>query len=214
MDRSDKELKFHPIRVFIAPGQEKKIRTAVQKKTGLSINVYGQKHSTTKGRILNLTDRQISVLKKEFGVYKLRMTPKQVEHNARYKGGFIGMIIASCIAAAASAAITGAIENEMRGGSITTVKEKPAICNKKGNGILIYRKGKKLVRVEKQGKGLFLRPFRSQRYPEGDGLFLRQRIGRGIHHKPVKYRGGFLSWIAKKHEDNEKKGIKKIFPPN
>lgn len=160
--------KLYPVRVFVVPGQEKKIHKAVTEKTKLLLNVYRADHTGAKSHVLCLTERQISILRKGKGVYKLRMTAEQVVHNVRYKGGFLGLILASILGSAAAAAVGAAVEKKISGGSLTV------------------KKGKKIFHIERRGEGLFLRPFRGRYFQqEGDGLFLRQPYGRGIHWKRV-----------------------------
>ena len=93
--------------------------------------------------------------------FTVRMTSKQIKHNMKVEGGFLGLLAGL---AARAALGVGALS-----GLASTGVQKAM-----GNG-LYFKKGGLVSQVETDGEGLYLKPYLGKGLQSyGDGLYLKQ----------------------------------------
>ena len=154
------------IKVNISENQRNKIKTAIEKGTGTTIqfsieDLTFENPSHTgqarEGHTLALTNTQIDklaeALKNRKGV-RIAMSKTQLAHNKTIEGGFIG----SLLAGAASAVLPSLI---------SLISDKIS-----GKGIYLKR-GDGFLKLRQMGDGLYLRPYKSIDTIAGDGLYFK-----------------------------------------
>ena len=166
---------YTDIKVNISENQRNKIKTAIEKGTGITIqfsieDLKFENPSHTLAFTKTQIDKLAEALKNGKGV-RIAMSKTQLAHNKTIEGGFIG----SLIAAAASAALPPLIN---------FISDKIS-----GKGIYLKR-GDGFLKLRQMGDGLYLRPYNATPYdvaagptsrgdpvrgslPGGDGLYFK-----------------------------------------
>ena len=140
---------YTDIKVNISENQRNKIKTAIEKGTGTTIqfsieDLKFENPSHTLAFTKTQIDKLAEALKNEKGV-RIAMSKTQLAHNKTIEGGFIG----SLIAAAASAALPPLIN---------FISDKIS-----GKGIYLKR-GDGFLKLRQMGDGLYLRPYNATPY--------------------------------------------------
>ena len=202
-----KSKRYTPVLVLILPGQEEKLKRAIQLKKGSSItfiktdksaeNKKKNFHDNASGKYGTLLLTPMQVRKVSSTVKGSRVTvffsKAQVQANARHSGGFLGAlaaIIGTVLASTAAGAASTAISHAMSKGSGLD-KQK----TKEDDKCLIFHTDDgQCVRVtpETNGDGLWLRPYGKMRTSErhymrknGTGMYQRSganfaKVGNGL----------------------------------
>ena len=166
---------YYEHRVSISNGQRDKIRKAIESKTGVSIKLANS--DLIGDDLLALTKAQILRLQKALETGKgltIKMSKAQVRKNLKVEGGFLGMLAG--LAARALPFLAKSILPALGIGALTGVAN-AGVSKALGNGLYL-KKGGNTMRVETDGKGLYLSPASGAGLKKyGDGLYLSQDSG-------------------------------------
>ena len=127
-----------------------------------------------------LTNSQVNRMTKAYenerGII-IKMSKRQVEHNKTIEGGFLGMLAG--LAAKALLFLAQTVLPTLATGALSGVRSalaQKATNKAMGNGLYL-KKGSNIARVETDGQGLYLKPYKCSGLGEvGDGLYLKQRV--------------------------------------
>ena len=126
---------------------------------------------------LKLTNSQFNKLQraKEQGRgITIRMSSKQLKHNLKTEGGFLGLLAG--LAARALPAIAGIAKNvipTIATGALSGLASS-GVSKLLGNGLYL-KKGGMIAKVETDGEGLYLRPYKGKGLSShGNGLYLKK----------------------------------------
>ena len=126
---------------------------------------------------LKLTNSQFNKLQrsKEQGKgITIRMSSRQLKHNLKTEGGFLGLLAE--LAARALPAIAGIAKNvipTIATGALSGLASS-GVSKLLGNG-LYFKKGGMIARVETDGEGLYLKPYKGRGLSSrGNGLYLKK----------------------------------------
>ena len=166
---------YYEHRVSISNGQRDKIRKAIESKTGVTIKLANS--DLIGDDLLALTKAQILRLQKALETGKgltIKMSKAQVRKNLKVEGGFLGMLAG--LAARALPFLAKSILPALGIGALTGVAN-AGVSKALGNGLYL-KKGGNTMRVETDGKGLYLSPASGAGLKKyGDGLYLSQDSG-------------------------------------
>ena len=166
---------YHEHRVSISNGQRDKIRKAIESKTGVTIKLANS--DLIGDDLIALTKAQTLRLQKAYETGKgitIKMSKTQVRKNLQVEGGFLGMLAG--LAARALPFLAKSILPALGIGALTGVAN-AGVSKALGNGLYL-KKGGKTMRVETDGKGLYLSPASGAGLKKyGDGLYLSQDSG-------------------------------------
>ena len=126
---------------------------------------------------LKLTNSQFNKLQraKEQGKgITIRMNGKQLKHNLKTEGGFLGLLAG--LAARALPAIAGIAKNvipTIATGALSGLASS-GVSKLLGNGLYL-KKGGMIAKVETDGEGLYLKPYKGKGLgSHGNGLYLKK----------------------------------------
>ena len=126
---------------------------------------------------LKLTNSQFNKLQraKEQGKgITIRMSSKQLKHNLKTEGGFLGLLAG--LAARALPAIAGIAKNvipTIATGALSGLASS-GVSKLLGNGLYL-KKGGLIAKVETDGEGLYLKPYKGRGLSShGNGLYLKK----------------------------------------
>ena len=166
---------YYEHRVSISNGQRDKIRKAIESRTGVTIKLANS--DLIGDDLLALTKAQILRLQKALETGKgltIKMSKTQVRKNLQVEGGFLGMLAG--LAARALPFLAKSILPALGIGALTGVAN-AGVSKALGNGLYL-KKGGNTMRVETDGKGLYLSPASGAGLKKyGDGLYLSQDSG-------------------------------------
>ena len=166
---------YYEHRVSISNGQRDKIRKAIESKTGVTIKLANS--DLIGDDLLALTKAQTLRLQKALATDKgitIKMSKTQVRKNLQVEGGFLGMLAG--LAARALPFLAKSILPALGIGALTGVAN-AGVSKALGNGLYL-KKGGNTMRVETDGKGLYLSPASGAGLKKyGDGLYLSQDSG-------------------------------------
>ena len=166
---------YYEHRVSISNGQRDKIRKAIESKTGVSIKLANS--DLIGDDLLALTKAQTLRLQKALATDKgitIKMSKTQVRKNLQVEGGFLGMLAG--LAARALPFLAKSVLPALGIGALTGVAN-AGVSKALGNGLYL-KKGGNTMRVETDGKGLYLSPASGAGLKKyGDGLYLSQDSG-------------------------------------
>ena len=166
---------YYEHRVSISNGQRDKIRKAIESKTGVTIKLANS--DLIGDDLIALTKAQTLRLQKAYETGKgitIKMSKTQVRKNLQVEGGFLGMLAG--LAARALPFLAKSILPALGIGALTGVAN-AGVSKALGNGLYL-KKGGKTMRVETDGKGLYLSPASGAGLKKyGDGLYLSQDSG-------------------------------------
>ena len=132
-------------------------------------------HEDLKGNdILAVTNSQAKKLAKAYGNGKgitIRVTSKQLKHNKKIEGGFLGHLAG--LAARALPMIAKTILPALGVGALSGLASS-GVQKAMGSGLYL-KKGGSVSQVETDGHGLYLKPYKGKELQSyGDGLYLKQ----------------------------------------
>ena len=166
---------YYEHRVSISNGQRDKIRKAIESRTGVTIKLANS--DLIGDDLLALTKAQTLRLQKALATDKsitIKMSKTQVRKNLQVDGGFLGMFAG--LAARALPFLAKSILPALGIGALTGVAN-AGVSKALGNGLYL-KKGGNTMRVETDGKGLYLSPASGAGLKKyGNGLYLSQDSG-------------------------------------
>ena len=166
---------YYEHRVSISDGQRDKIRKAIESRTGVTIKLANS--DLIGDDLIALTKAQTLRLQKALATDKgitIKMSKTQVRKNLKVEGGFLGMLAG--LAARALPFLAKSILPALGIGALTGVAN-AGVSKALGNGLYL-KKGGNTMRVETDGKGLYLSPASGAGLKKyGDGLYLSQDSG-------------------------------------
>ena len=166
---------YYEHRVSISNGQRDKIRKAIESRTGVTIKLANS--DLIGDDLIALTKAQTLRLQKAYETGKgitIKMSKTQVRKNLQVEGGFLGMLAG--LAARALPFLAKSILPALEIGALTGVAN-ATVSKALGNGLYL-KKGGNTMRVETDGKGLYLSPASGAGLKKyGDGLYLSQDSG-------------------------------------
>ena len=166
---------YYEHRVSISNGQRDKIRKAIESKTGVTIKLANS--DLIGDDLIALTKAQTLRLQKAYETGKgitIKMSKTQVRKNLQVEGGFLGMLAG--LAARALPFLAKSVLPALGIGALTGVAN-AGVSKALGNGLYL-KKGGNTMRVETDGKGLYLSPASGAGLKKyGDGLYLSQDSG-------------------------------------
>ena len=99
------------------------------------------------------------------------MTSKQLKHNMKVEGGFLGLLAG--LAARALPMLAKTVLPALGVGALSGLAS-TGVQKAMGNGLYL-KKGGLVSQVETDGEGLYLKPYKGKRLQSyGDGLYLKQ----------------------------------------
>ena len=165
--------KYVNVKVNISEGQKEKLQNAI--KANCSATSIRLGHEDLKGNdILAVSNSQAKKLAKAYengkGI-KIRMTSKQLKHNMKIEGGFLGLLAG--LAARALPMIAKTVLPVLGVGALSGLASS-GVQKVMGSGLYL-KKGGCICQVETDGHGLYLKPYKGQGLKGyGDGLYLKQ----------------------------------------
>ena len=163
---------YNNVKVNISDGQKQKLQHAV--KAGCPVSIRLGHEDLDGNDIIAFTDSQIKKMAKAYENGKgitIRMNAKQLKHNTKIEGGFLGLLAG--LAARALPMITKTVLPALGVGALSGLASS-GVQKAMGSGLYL-KKGGCVSQVETDGKGLYLGPYRGKGLESvGDGLYLKQ----------------------------------------
>ena len=169
-------MSYTNVHVNILENQKRNLKQTLESKGPVSIRLD---YADLEGNdILALTNSQVNRMTKAYdngkGI-KIKMSKRQVEHNKTIEGGFLSLLAG--LAAKALPFLAKTVLSTLATGALSGVGSALAqktTNNAMGNGLYL-KKGKNITRVETDGQGLYLKPYKGSGLSKvGDGLYLKQ----------------------------------------
>ena len=161
------------VKVNISEGQKEKLQHAIKANcSALSIRLG---HEDLQGNdILAVTRSQANKLAKAHENGKgitIRMSSKQLKHNTKIEGGFLGLLAG--LAARALQMLARIVLPTLGVGALSRLAS-AGVQKAMGSGLYL-KKGGLVSQVETDGYGLYLKPYEGRGLQSyGDGLYLKQ----------------------------------------
>ena len=165
--------KYINVKVNISEGQKEKLQHAIKANcASVSIRLG---HEDLKGNdILAITESQAKKIAKAHENGKgitIRMSSKQIKHNTKIEGGFLGRLVG--LAARALPMIAKTVLPALGVGALSGLASS-RVQKAMGSGLYL-KKGGLVSQVETDGQGLYLKPYKGKGLQSyGDGLYLKQ----------------------------------------
>ena len=165
--------KYVNVKVNISERQKEKLQHVI--KAGCSAVSIRLGHEDLQGNdILAVTNSQAKKLAKAHQNGKgitIRMTSKQLKHNTKIEGGFLGLLAG--LAARALPMITKTVLPALDVGALSGLASSGV---QKAMGLGLYlKKGGCVSQVEADDQGLYLKPYKGKGLQSnGDGLYLKR----------------------------------------
>ena len=161
------------VKVKISEWQKEKLQHAL--KAGCpTISIRLDHEDLNSNDILAITRTQAKNLAKAHEDGKgitIRMTSKQLKHNMKTEGGFLGLLAG--LAARALPMLAKNVLPALGVGALTGLAAS-GVQKAMGSGLYL-KKGGMVSQVETDGEGLYLKPYKGQALKGyGDGLYLKQ----------------------------------------
>ena len=165
--------KYVNVKVNISEGQKEKLQHAI--KAGCSATSIRLGHKDLQGNnIIAITNSQAKKLAKAHENGKgitIRMTSKQLKHNTKVEGGFLGLLAG--LAARAIPMLAKTVIPALGVGALSGLASS-GVQKAMGSGLYL-KKGGCICQVEMDGHGLYLKPYKGKGLQShGDGLYLKQ----------------------------------------
>ena len=163
--------KYINVKVNISEGQKEKLQHAIKANcAAVSIRLG---HEDLKGNdILAITESQAKKIAKahENGI-TIRMSSKQLKHNTKIEGGFLGLLAG--LAARALPMIAKIVLPALGVDALSGLASS-GVQKAMGSGLYL-KKGGLVSQVETDGQGLYLKPFKGKGLQSyGDGLYFNK----------------------------------------
>ena len=164
---------YTDVYVNISDTQRKKLKQAID--AGCATTTLNLKNTDLQGEHkLALTNSQGNKLRNAIERGKkvtFRMSKKQLKHNLKVEGGFLGLLAG--LAARALPMLARTILPALGVGALSGLASS-GVQKAMGNG-LYFKKGGLIARVETDGRGLYLSPYKGKGLnSHGNGLYLKQ----------------------------------------
>ena len=161
------------VKVKISEWQKEKLQHAL--KAGCPTISIRLDHKDLKGNdIMAITRSQAKNLAKAYENGKgitIRMTLKQLKHNMKVEGGFLGLLAG--LAARAIPMLAKTVIPALGVGALSGLASSE-VQKAMGSGLYL-KKGGCICQVETDGEGLYLKPYKGKGLQSyGDGLYLKQ----------------------------------------
>ena len=165
--------KYLNARVNISEWQKEKLQHAI--KSGCPTLSIRLGYEDLKGNdILAITGSQAKKLAKAYENGKgvtIKMSSKQLKHNMKVEGGFLGLLAG--LAARALPFVAKTVLPALGVGALSGLAS-TGVSKAMGSGLYL-KKGGLVSQVETDGQGLYLKPYKDQGLQSyGDGLYLKQ----------------------------------------
>ena len=161
------------VKVKISEGQKEKLQHAL-KANCPTISIRLNHEDLNGNDILAITKSQAKKLAKAHEDGKgitIRMTSKQLKHNMKTEGGFLGLLAG--LAARALPMIAKTVLPALGVGALSGLAS-TGVQKAMGNGLYL-KKGDLISQVETDGEGLYLKPYLGKALKGyGEGLYLKQ----------------------------------------
>ena len=165
---------YKDVYVNISEGQLQKLKHAIDAGCSMTSIRLGKDDLQGKDK-LALTDAQINKLKraKEQGKgFTIKMSRKQLKHNIKVEGGFLGLLAG--LAARALPMVARTVLPALGVGALSGLASS-GVEKAMGNGLYL-KKGGCVCQVETDGEGLYLKPYKGRGLNSyGNGLYSKQR---------------------------------------
>ena len=164
---------YTDVYVNISDTQRKKLKDAID--AGCATTTLNLKNTDLRGEHkLALTHSQANKLREAIERGKrvtFRISKKQLKHNLKVEGGFLGSLAG--LAARALPMLARTVLPALGVGALSGLASS-GVQKAMGNG-LYFKKGGLIARVETDGHGLYLSPYKGKGLNSyGDGLYLKQ----------------------------------------
>ena len=164
--------RYTNVKVNISEGQKVKLQHAI--KAGCSAVSIHLGHEYLGHDILAVTDMQVKKLVKALengrGI-TIRTSSKQLKHNKKIEGGFLGLLAG--LAARALPMIAKTVLLALGVGALSGLASS-GVQKAMVSGLYL-KKGGCICQVETDGSGLYLKPYKGKGLQSyGDGLYLKQ----------------------------------------
>ena len=164
---------YTDVYVNISNAQRKKLKDAID--AGCAATTLNLKRTDLRGDYkLALTNSQANKLREAIEGGKrvtFRMSKKQLKHNLKVEGGFLGLLAG--LAARALPMLVRTVLPALGVGALSGLASS-GVQKAMGTG-LYFKKGGLIARVETDGCGLYLSPYKGKGLNSyGDGLYLKQ----------------------------------------
>ena len=161
------------VKVNILEGQSEKLQHAI--KAGCSVVSFRLGHEDLQDNdILAVTNSQAKKLAKAHQNGKgitIRMTSKQLKHNTKIEGGFLGLLAG--LAARGLPMIAKTVLPALGVGDLSGLASSE-VQKAMGSGLYL-KKGGCVSQVETDGQGLYLKPYKGKGLQSyGDGFYLKR----------------------------------------
>ena len=160
------------VKVNISEGQKEKLQHTI-KASCLAVSIRLGHEYLEGNDILAVTSSQAKKLAKAHENGKgitIRMTSKQLKHNTKIEGGFLGLLAG--LAARALPMIAKTLLPALGVGALSRLASS-GVQKAMGSGLYL-KKGGCVCQVETDGQGLYLKPYKCKGLQSyGDGLYLK-----------------------------------------
>ena len=164
--------KYKEVYVNISQGQIQKLQNSLN--AGCTTSIRLGKNDLNGEYKLMLTNAQFNKYNKAIEQGKgimIRMSSKQLKHNMKLEGGFLGLLAG--LAARALPMTTKTVLPALGVGALSGLASS-GVQKAMGNGLYL-KKGGIVSQVETDGERLYLKPYKGQALKGyGDGLYLKQ----------------------------------------
>ena len=162
--------KYINAKVNISEGQKEKIQHAIKAHcSAVSIRLGHEGND-----IIAVTESQAKKLAKAYKNGKgitIRMSPRQLKHNMKVEGGFLGLLAG--LAARALPMLAKTVLPALGVGALSGLASS-GVQKAMGSGLYL-KKGGIVSQVETDGHGLYLKPYKGKSLKShGDGLYLKR----------------------------------------
>ena len=165
---------YTDVYINISDTQREKLKRAID--AGCATTTLNLKNTDLRGEHkLALTQSQANKLQRAIERGKrvtFRMSKKQLKHNLKVEGGFLGLLAG--LAARALPMIVKTVLPALGVGALSGLAS-TGVSKAMGSGLYL-KKGGLVNRVETDGRGLYLSPYKGKGLnSHGDGLYLKRR---------------------------------------
>ena len=165
--------KYINAKVNISEGQKEKLQHAIKANCPTVSMRLG--HKDLKGNdIIAVTESQANKLAKAYENGKgitIRMSSRQLKHNTKVEGGFLGLLAG--LAARALPMLAKTVLPALGVGALSGLAS-TGVQKAMGSGLYL-KKGGIVSQVETDGHGLYLKPYKGKGLKShGDGLYLKR----------------------------------------
>ena len=166
-------VKYANVKIIISEGQKEKLQHAIKASCSAVSICLG--HEDLQGNdILAVTNSQAKKLAKAHENGKgitIRMSSRQLKHNTKIEGGFLGLLDGSD--ARTLPMITRTVLPALGVGALSGLASS-GVQKAMGSGLYL-KKGGYVSKVEMDGHGLYLKPYKGKGLQfYGDGLYLKR----------------------------------------